>query len=600
MPRIKQYNQVKTSVSNIFPGKGFNENNYSSLIQITRLSKRLNLLIACLLGFLTIKRIENTQINNLYKRFKTRPLFQQLFACRFYNEHKIILKRPGYTLLNNIQYLFSEVIQILVFNNCVGENIFYIGKPRHDKQIFLVLHNDGYYSLIRNIRVFLHVKYFCPFCYKQCRNSATHQFCKNVCLRCRTRFCVKLTNTKYCDICRRYFYGDLCFQKHITAMTCQQIQRCKLCDLEIYPNTTTQHICEKDRCKVCQIAHPPGMCYILTGKEKKRNQSCKIQTDSGLKQVIFFDTETININNRLIPILCVAGYYVNLTYAQNRTRLILKEFFGETCIHDFLIWLLSGIGLNSILICHNLKAFDGMFILNEVYKLPHQIEVIFNGSKINLIVLKNRKFTIKFIDSFNFVSTSLREMGGIFSVKNKKTFFPYSMLTSALMNYNGALPARECYETFLFKKKELKDFEIFYKKQEKIYKKRAWNLKDVLIRYCRNDVIVLSHCMTRFRTLVLSKTNLDPFKKITLASIAIEDFTKNHLQPHSLGIVPANGYSKCSQQSYKAMLYIKYQEYKLGFKFQHAWSPEGEFKIGNYKLDACNIAKNIAFDFHGF
>jgi len=236
----------------------------------------------------------------------------------------------------------------------------------------------------------------------------------------------------------------------------------------------------------------------------------------------------------------------------------------------------------------------------RLYKLPYQIDVIFNGSKINLLVLKHHNFTIKFIDSFNFVSTSLRDMGAIFDVKSKKTFFPYSMLTEALIDYSGTLPEKTCYESFLLKKKDIKDFEDFYKKQEKIYKNRVWTLKDVLIRYCRNDVIVLGQCMSHFRALVLLKTNLDPFKKITLASIAIEDFTKNHLQPHTLGIVPANGYSKCSQQSYKAMLYIKYQEYKTGIKFQNAWSVGGEFKIGNYKIDACNLEKGVAFDFHGF
>ena len=93
---------------------------------------------------------------------------------------------------------------------------------------------------------------------------------------------------------------------------------------------------------------------------------------------------------------------------------------------DFCLWLFNTINQNFIAIAHNMKSYDGFFIMNFIIKnlLPTDIlpDILLNGSK--LLVIKF--MGIKIIDSINFIPMSLSKMPKTFGLSElKKGYFPH-------------------------------------------------------------------------------------------------------------------------------------------------------------------------------
>ena len=84
--------------------------------------------------------------------------------------------------------------------------------------------------------------------------------------------------------------------------------------------------------------------------------------------------------------------------------------------NDFCNWLFSDKNKNLIALAHNMKSYDGYFILNYIVSnfLPaHRLpEVLLNGSKVLLIKFSN--VTIK--DSINFIPMALAKFSKTFGL----------------------------------------------------------------------------------------------------------------------------------------------------------------------------------------
>lgn len=78
-----------------------------------------------------------------------------------------------------------------------------------------------------------------------------------------------------------------------------------------------------------------------------------------------------------------------------------------------------------VVIVHNMKGFDGQFVLGWLVKQGKEPHVIPNGSKIMSIHLS--KLNITLIDSFNFLSMSLSQLPKTFGMEElQKGLFPSS------------------------------------------------------------------------------------------------------------------------------------------------------------------------------
>ena len=101
-----------------------------------------------------------------------------------------------------------------------------------------------------------------------------------------------------------------------------------------------------------------------------------------------------------------------------------------------------------VCIAHNLKGYDGAFILQYLISNPlpdDKYEIITQGLKVNFIKFNS----IKIIDSLNFIPSALAKFPKTFGLKElKKGYFPHKFNLPENHQYNQApCPAMEFYGT---------------------------------------------------------------------------------------------------------------------------------------------------------
>ena len=120
-------------------------------------------------------------------------------------------------------------------------------------------------------------------------------------------------------------------------------------------------------------------------------------------------------------------------------------FKGPNTRNDFCDWLFTEEHEGVTCIAHNLKAYDGYFILQYLYDQIILPELLLNGTKIMSITVAD--LNIKFIDSLNFIPMALARFPKTFGLKElKKGWFPHHFNTAANQSYVGTIPAKEFYD----------------------------------------------------------------------------------------------------------------------------------------------------------
>ena len=122
-----------------------------------------------------------------------------------------------------------------------------------------------------------------------------------------------------------------------------------------------------------------------------------------------------------------------------------KVFGGDDSLDDFCSWLFNDNFQGAICIAHNLRSFDAYPILNYLYRQAIVPSIILTGAKIMCMQVKCLE--IRFIDSLNFVPSSLAKFPGIFGLSAElgKSYFPHFLNEDEYQNYVGPLPPKEFY-----------------------------------------------------------------------------------------------------------------------------------------------------------
>ena len=98
-----------------------------------------------------------------------------------------------------------------------------------------------------------------------------------------------------------------------------------------------------------------------------------------------------------------------------------------------------------LVVFHNLKGFDGMFILHELYQ--HQCEVV-DQLTVGAKVLSFKSGPLKFIDSLYVLPMQLASFPRTFNLTElKKGFFPHLFNTTDHQQYVGRIPDLEFYDS---------------------------------------------------------------------------------------------------------------------------------------------------------
>jgi len=389
----------------------------------------------------------------------------------------------------------------------------------------------------------------------------------------------------YCKFCNKKLPYANCLKIH--ESTCEKNSwwcekcNCKHLPSKVFGENPVKHKCGEYLCKVCDIVVYPDQyhrCFLQVLKKAKGGNVDNYAFDIECT----YDVETCNHSFAMIVI---KKLYTNEEWIFHD----IKEF------HTF-IENINKTKKISHLWGHNARGYDSFILFNIFYNEFNQTpsEIIRNGKKIMMM----KYGVVKFLDSMNHIAGSLNNLIPTFGLNiDDKGYFPYRWYTNTNKDYVGPIPnkkyfncarCKECcsYDKCSSGNAELKarkkmfkvtngtsliDEELLSPKQleecseidkDFIYnirngstcacthfkqwykgeKKYLYNIKEECQEYCRNDVSILTKALEAYRDLALDITEVDPLKKVTIASFAYEYFRIKHLKPNTIGLLNRQEY----------------------------------------------------------
>ena len=380
------------------------------------------------------------------------------------------------------------------------------------------------------------------------------------------------------------------------------------------------HICEGRWCYNCQKAVDMfHQCFILTENErndmkdeKKKSQTDKqdleefrvvdIERDKTDKFAgyIFFDYECIVGCSDHVPNLIIAEKVCNDCLHQD-TCMAGCKIFSFHNNDEFCEWLLKQD--NAIAIAHNLRAYDGVFIMKYLADHPvpkDKLSIVLSGSKIITITVKK----LKIIDSFNFIPMSLAKFPQTFHLTElHKGYFPH--LFNTIENQNqifNSYPAVELYGDKFMAPEEREKFHEWHKLQAG----KPFDLQQELYKYCLSDVDILKKGCLKYRQILMDITRqersdkgVDPFRScLTLASTCHLIFRRNFMSSQTIAIIPDMGFDPSQNYSRNQMIWLKYLSFKENKRIDHCMNGR-EKKIANYSIDGYCRQTDTVYEYLG-
>lgn len=219
---------------------------------------------------------------------------------------------------------------------------------------------------------------------------------------------------------------------------------------------------------------------------------------------------------------------------------------GETCTLQFLEALdaMTEVADDDreqpiIIVFHNLKGFDGMFVLHELYQqkreVTHQLTV---GAK----VLSFQSGPLTFIDSLCFLLMPLSAFSATFGlIELKKGFFPHLFNTPDNQQYRGAWPALEFYDPEGMMSKKKKELETWHAQQ--VARGLPFDFQKEFKEYCESDVLLLKAGCQAFQRQFEDQASFNPMARcMTIASACHLYWRMHHLPPDLIAVEPLRGW----------------------------------------------------------
>lgn len=502
-----------------------------------------------------------------------------LASSKLCKDAGVILGTNGavYDDLIKFQEYLKPHYQLIVVTPSGGSNFYFRGIPA-SKQLFIILNNNHYDSLT-SIKAFLKVDFWCRYCLKGFNHTGDHR-CNYTCTCCfGSEKCLEEQRIT-CRQCKRTFVSELCFKRHKEeTKVCGRYFYCIKCDSEY--SKKSKHVCEHYYCRTCDEQVPYGhhKCFVKQLDEEKM-----IDEDEQPRIHLFYDMESMFLTKSSTelehkPNLVVAKTCCSFCW-QDMHNYPLAEgcplcgqqqvtFYGQSSVERFSEWLFGeyeyliqanckALGIKQIIDCivfaHNSRAYDAILMMNYLLSSRRKPTVIKRGQK----VLTLRVGRYKFLDSFSFITMPLRNFANTFGLNSGKGMFPYLMNNPDNQAYEGPWPDKSLFAPEDLRGKDVDTFEQWYREQAG----KIFNLKDELIKYCQQDVLILMKGVQAFQKLLLNITGIDPFtRNITLSSFVMSVFRAHYLPQMTLGIQPVIGYEPKRQQSHIATIWLYYLEH---------------------------------------
>ena len=333
--------------------------------------------------------------------------------------------------------------QIMVIENksSLEQHTIYLNTSRIFHKFIYISYSNNHFNVIKSMRAFVNQHNYCNYCKVGYAHIGNHicEFMCQVCLRTNCYFEEKLI----CKACGIKTESKLCLRIH-EEQVCNFSNLCMKCG----ERKSSNHVCIGNNkwCTNCKkVVVLSHKCFILTDNEKKalfkrknntENEENE-ETNKKFEGYIFFEYETyLDDQNQHIP---------NLIMAQTICKECLEsdELCDDDVVrysfnnnNDFCNWLFKK--KNFIAIAHNLKGYDGSFIIQFIFKniLPcdKPPKFIANGTKTISIQFRG----VKLIDSYSFIPMSLEKLPKTFDLRElKKGYFPHMFNNRVNFIYYG-------------------------------------------------------------------------------------------------------------------------------------------------------------------
>lgn len=530
---------------------------------------------------------------------------------KFEDSEKIYIKIVGADIFDQIAYSgvklnFREDLPV------TNENVVYILRyfvtNSHGQQEF-------HYCPIIDISTYFGKVFYCHYCDYGYNEPHGHK-CDDVekwCYSCYRRTCQEIQNTnsnhqnEKCNICQVLFLSAQCREAH-RRMECYKAYYCIQCRKAVKrprkkqrdgsfkyktdDECRSEHVCVKD-CPVCKeeiIAGSFHQCFIQQRSFKEPSE-----------KLIFLDFETTQTSGEHIPVYCHLKYFdttlktwVDKKFELNKEIPNIKNEVGKFIFHERFI--------GYSVLAHNMRAFDGCFLLQYLAEIGLKPIPIFSGQQITSLTIPTLQ--IRIIDSLNFLKMPLQQFPKTFGFESdaKKGYFPHFFTMPENFDYVGSIPLPEAYGVKTMSCKGRKEFMIWYneKKNDPNY---TFNFKEEMAMYCAEDVEILKRGCLAFKDQIMqiSQNKCDPFNYVTLAAITAAIFRGMFLQPEKIAAVPPNGYSTHQRYSSKSLEWLEYLRQIEGCQdLKHIGnSPYGECEIAQYRFDGVETNKKVVYEFNG-
>ena len=452
-----------------------------------------------------------TDYNTLRRTSEERkkPTLQLIYARQLHRNAEVPEGPCGLEEVKKFQAYLSSLtppFQLKVFCDQTCKPLF-TGPLKTDRDhILYLLKSDHHYDAITTVKGFLNRSYWCDDCDRAFNtDDPAHHSCQGRhCFACGCNPCPDCFGKPHlpCEQCHGLFFGSTCFQEHKSNGRCEALHTCTTCFVRF--DTDKEHTCWYAKCGNCKEEDDlrEHLCYIQPVEEEEEGGKPPL--------FVYADIEAMTLPDRSFqPTL--------LCYQTSKPGSTIQTLRGTNCCAQF-IKVLSKLALVPAgkkkkrerpvtVLFHNLKGFDGVFILKELYKDSRRV---INQACMGAKVLTFKTGSITFKDSLCFLPFPLSAFPNTFDIKEiKKGYFPHAFNTPENQAYVGSIPPNSFYDPDGMKPKDKASFEKWY--DEQVNRGELFDFEKELEAYCRSDVALLKAGCEAFVKQFRQEADFNPF-----------------------------------------------------------------------------------------
>jgi len=481
-----------------------------------------------------------------------------------------------------------------------------------------LLKSNSHYDGCTSFQGVVNRSYWCDLCKK----GYDHEDAKNhpcegrICKACGRKdgcpdYRIGTTPHLLCEQCNGRFYGPQCKQYHVTQKLCQNFKHCLKCCAEYKVIKGKPHRCGYRPCPSCKerVELRTHRCFIqpivdepTPPEEDEEDENKKAPLEP---LFVYADIEAQQLADR--------SFEVNLLCYRHHEEETIHSLWGiEGCL-DFLKELdeLTVVPEDDrerpiIVIFHNLKGFDGMFIIEQLYK---EARVVEKQMTVGAKVLCFKSGPITFKDSLCFLPMPLAAFTATFNLQElKKGYFPHQFNTPEHQEYVGPIPALHYYDPDSLDTKKKKALETWH--AEQVRRGVVFDFKKELEEYCQSDVALLQGGCEAFCKEFEEHAGFNPFAKcVTIAAACNLYWRKHHLPHDTIAVRPLHGWRGAQvNHSLKALQWLYYEEQRLpkdeacADRIKHVRNGGEQTVVtdtDSYFVDGYDPMTRTVYEFHG-